>query len=70
MDSQQDVVARKMRDVLMSLDNPDKYLVFLLSLGFSITETAKLAGVTRPTVYRAVSRTSDLVDRLVNATKE
>jgi len=48
-------------------DNYDKYIIYLLELGLSITDVAKAAQVSRDTVYQVIKRHEDLVADYIDA---
>ena len=41
----------------------DRYVIFMLYLGYNKSEIADTLGITRPTVYRAIERNKELVER-------
>lgn len=51
-------------------DNIEKYVLFLLSLDFSVAETAKMVGMTRQAIYVIVNRNKTLVDEYMAGLKE
>lgn len=50
-------------------DNVDRYVLLLLSLDFSISETAKMIGMSRQNIYGVIKRNKDIVEEYIESVR-
>jgi predicted DNA-binding protein YlxM (UPF0122 family) len=54
----------RFKDVIAEFDNPDKYILYLLDLGFTPTEISSRLGVSRQHIYNVIKRTKPALRKL------
>lgn len=48
----------------------DKYVLFLLSLSFSISDIAKMTELSRPAIYAVIERNKKIVQEYIDSLEE